>query len=198
MASRSSLRLASSPSVSYAVGISGIIAWGLGAVAGKAFVAGDPPGVTYTTAGAAATSSNTSPTHEAPAAAATTHHFDEVVWYRLRPGCGGAVLLALAWTRRRRQPHELQPETFVPTVAAAVFGIVGIWLIGQGVDNVILKTTVEAAVTSRAVSSPSSSPVVHHPDLQSVDDPGAAQRHGIAKTADRQICVLGAAFSHSG
>jgi hypothetical protein len=33
----------------------------------------------------------------------------------------------------------LQPETFVPTVAAAVFGIAGIGLISQGIDNVILK-----------------------------------------------------------
>ena len=28
----------------------------------------------------------------------------------------------------------------MPTVAAAVFGITGIWLVGQGIDNVILKT----------------------------------------------------------
>ena len=123
-----------------AVGISGIIAWGLGAAAGKAFVAGDPPGVTYTTARCRDFLEYV-PHARSCAAAATTHHFDEVVWYRLAAGLlGGAVLLALAWTRRRRQPQELQPETFVPTVAAAVFGIAGIWLIGQGVDNVMLKT----------------------------------------------------------
>jgi hypothetical protein len=123
-----------------AVGISGIIAWSLGAAAGKAFVAGDPPGVTYTTARCRDFLEYV-PHARSCAAAATTHHFDEVVWYRLAAGVlGGAVLLALAWARRRRQPHELQPETFVPTVAAAMFGIAGIWLIGQGVDNVILKT----------------------------------------------------------
>jgi hypothetical protein len=122
-----------------AVGISGIIAWGLGAAAGKAFVAGDPPGMTYTTARCRDFLEYV-PHARSCAAAATAHHFDEVVWYRLAAGVlGGAVLLALAWARRRRQPQELQPETFVPTVAAAVFGIAGIWLIGTGIDHVILK-----------------------------------------------------------
>jgi hypothetical protein len=122
-----------------AVGISGIIAWGLGAVAGKAFVAGNPPGVTYTTARCREFLEYV-PHARSCAAAATAHHFNEVVWYRLAAGVlGGAAFVALGWARRRRQPQELQPETFVPTVAAAVFGIAGIGLIGQGVDNVILK-----------------------------------------------------------
>jgi hypothetical protein len=122
-----------------AVGISGIIAWGLGAVAGKAFVAGNPPGVAYTTARCREFLEYV-PHARSCAAAATAHHFDEVVWYRVAAGVlGGAALVALGWARRRRQPQELQPETFVPTVAAAVFGIAGIGLIGQGVDNVILK-----------------------------------------------------------
>jgi hypothetical protein len=123
-----------------AVGFSGVIAWGLGAAAGKAFVAGDPPGMTYSTARCRDFLEYV-PHARSCAAAATTHHFDEVVWYRIAAGVlGGAVFLALAWARRHREPREVQPETFVPTVAAAVFGIAGIWLIGQGIDSVILKT----------------------------------------------------------
>jgi hypothetical protein len=123
-----------------AIGISGILAWGLGATAGKAFVAGDPPGVTYTAA-RCRDLLEYAPDTNSCAEAATTHHFDEVVWYRIAAGAlGCATFLALALVRRRRERRELQPETFAPTVAAAVFGISGIWLIGQGIDKVILKT----------------------------------------------------------
>lgn len=123
-----------------AIGISGNLAWGMGAVAGKAFVAGDPPGVTYTAARCRDFLEYV-PRAQSCTQAATTHHFDEVVWYRIAAGIlGGLVFAALAWVRRRRRPRELQPEAFVPTVAAAVFGITGIWLVGQGIDNVILKT----------------------------------------------------------
>src|SRR5437870_3226079 len=110
-----------------AIGISGLIAWGLGAVAGKAFVAGDPPGVTYT-AVRCRDFLEYAPHARSCTEAATAHHFDEVVWYRVAAGVLGCVVfLALVWARRRREPQELQPESFVPTVAAAVFGIAGIW-----------------------------------------------------------------------
>jgi hypothetical protein len=123
-----------------AIGISGIIAWGLGSTAGKAFVAGDPPGVTYTAA-RCRDFLEYAPNAPSCAAAATAHHFDEVVWYRGAAGVlGCGILLVLAWARRRREPRELQPESVVPTAAAAVFGIAGLWLIGQGIDTVVLKT----------------------------------------------------------
>jgi hypothetical protein len=123
-----------------ALGISGIVAWALGVAAGKAFVAGDPPGVTYTAARCRDLFEYV-PHARSCAQAATAHHFDEVVWYRIAAGALGCLaFLATAWARRRRVPRDLQPEAFVPTVAATVFGIAGIWLIGQGIDNLILKT----------------------------------------------------------
>ena len=123
-----------------AIGISGIIAWGLGSAAGKAFVAGDPLGVTYSAA-RCREFLEYAPHARSCAEAATAHHFGEVVWYRVAAGLVGCMILpALVWIGRRREPRQLQPESVVPSVAAAVFGIAGIWLVGQGIDSVILKT----------------------------------------------------------
>ena len=123
-----------------AIGVSGVIAWGLGDIAGKAFVAGDPSGVTYSAA-RCRDLLEYAPHAPSCAAAAAAHHFDEVVWYRVAAGVLGCVVfLALVWARRRREPRVLQPESFVPTVAAAVFGLAGIGLIGLGIDAVVLNT----------------------------------------------------------
>jgi hypothetical protein len=122
-----------------AIGVSGVIAWGMGTVAGKAFVAGDPPGVTYSAARCRDFLEYV-PHASSCVQAATTHHFGEVVWDRIAVGIfGGLVIATEAWARRRRQHRELQPETFIPTVAAAVFGLAGLWLIGQGIDAAVLK-----------------------------------------------------------
>jgi hypothetical protein len=126
-----------------AVGVSGLLAWGMGTVAGKGLVAGDPPGVTYSAA-RCADLREYAPQASNCAQAATEHHYGEVVDYRLAAGVlGGFVLAVSAWRRRRgrgAQQVDVLPELFVPTVAAAVAGMAGLLLTGQGVDLVVLKT----------------------------------------------------------
>ena len=121
-----------------AVGISGVLAWAMGSIAGRTFVAGDPPGVAYTAARCRDFLEYVPHAHTC-AQAATVHHFGEIVWYRTAAGIlGGLVLAALTWVQRHRTPQELEPETLIPTVAAAVFCIAGIMLMGRGIDIVIL------------------------------------------------------------
>jgi hypothetical protein len=123
-----------------AVGVSGLLAWGMGATVGKGFVAGDPPGVTYTTA-RCADFFEYAPHARSCEQAATEHHFGEVVDYRIGAGVLGVVALAVAaWWRRRRAQSDLLPPTLVPTVAATAAGIVGLWLCGQGLDFIVLRT----------------------------------------------------------
>lgn len=109
-----------------AVGMSGGVAAAMGSLWGKSFVAGDPHGITYT----AARCADFQEYHPRPTCeqAATAHHFDEVVGYRLDAGVLGLLGLgAYAVARRRRQQVRVGglPETFVPTVAAAVFAVGG-------------------------------------------------------------------------
>ena len=122
-----------------AIGVSGLVAWGLGALVGHTFVAGDPPGVAYTAA-RCRDLFEYAPHARTCAQAATTHHFSEIVFYRIAAGVlGGAVIGATFVLRRRRAPAELEPETLVPTVATAVFAVAGIGLIGEGIDLLVLK-----------------------------------------------------------
>jgi hypothetical protein len=126
-----------------AVGVSGALSAGLGATAGHAFVAGDPPGVHYTAA-RCADLREYAPGARTCGAAATEHHFGEVVDYRVAAGALGAVLLggvAVARRRRRRagsgEPAVL-PRAFVPTVGATVFGGAAAALGAQAVDLAVV------------------------------------------------------------
>jgi len=117
-----------------AIGASGGVAYIFGLVAGKAFVAGDAPGVTYTSErcddffrfdpGAADCME-----------AATAHHFDEVVGYRVDAGVLG-VLSLLGWAawrwRHRPGPQRILPAAFAPAVAVGSFGVAGFGLAGLG------------------------------------------------------------------
>ncbi|HEY7133833.1 MAG TPA: hypothetical protein VIB48_02100 [Acidimicrobiia bacterium] len=123
-----------------AIGVSGLLAWGMGALGSKGFVAGDPPGVTYTAA-RCADFFEYEPHATSCEQAATEHHFGEIVMYRSAAGVLGAVVLAVAVRRRRRRPpSDVLPDTLVPTVAATVAGVAGLWLCGQGVDSIVLRT----------------------------------------------------------
>ena len=88
-----------------AIGMSGLVAAGLGAVRGWEFVAGDPAGLTYSAARCAQY------LREAPAAvdcraAALVDHYSEVVDQRVVAGVVGAIVLLgyLVWRRRGGAP----------------------------------------------------------------------------------------------
>lgn len=117
-----------------AIGVSGFVAWVMGLIAGKAFVAGDTPGVTYTAA-RCRDFLEYAPNARTCTEAAAIHHFTEVVWYRVVAGVLGALgLVAWRWVRRRRGPSTLQPQSLVPTVGCVLFGTAAVVLLGQGVD----------------------------------------------------------------
>jgi hypothetical protein len=115
-----------------AIGASGALAAGLGAAFGKTFIAGDPPGITYTPA-RCADYREYHPEAGDCAAAATAHHFDEVVEYRLAAGVLGALTLA-GWAVLRRRLHRfavrgILPEGFTAIAGAALFGVAAVGLL---------------------------------------------------------------------
>jgi hypothetical protein len=106
-----------------AIGLSGLLADGLGLAFGKSFVAGDAPGVTYT-AKRCAQYLSFEPHARTCAEAAIAHHFGEVVWYRIAAGVLGVVVLAGWALERRRSRGRLRGGTlgrsFPLTVGAAL------------------------------------------------------------------------------
>jgi hypothetical protein len=122
-----------------AVGASGVLAAGLGLVFGQGFVAGDPPGVTYTAA-RCAEYQEYEPRAPTCAAAATAHHFGEVVGNQLAAGILGLIALALHRAarrvlRRRGTYGQLLPDGFTATVGASVFGVAAALLLLQSAGS---------------------------------------------------------------
>ena len=106
-----------------AIGLSGLLADAFGRAFGRAFVAGDAPGVTYT-AERCAEYLSLEPHARTCREAAVAHHFGEVVGYRLAAGVLGVLLLAgwAAWRRRshvRARPSVLG-RSFALTVGATL------------------------------------------------------------------------------
>jgi hypothetical protein len=119
-----------------AIGVSGVLAFGFGLVAGRAFVAGDPPGVTHS-AQSCREFLEDAPHARTCAEAAAKHHFTDVIWDRVGAGVLGGVLVAaaIALRNRRRPGSAVQlPEALVPTIATVTFSVVGVWLVYRGVD----------------------------------------------------------------
>jgi hypothetical protein len=117
-----------------AIGVSGMLAFGFGLVAGRAFVAGDAPGVTHS-AQSCREFHEDAPHARTCAEAAAKHHFADVIWDRVGAGAVGGLLLAvaLALGSRRRAGSLLRlPETLVPTIATLTFSVVGVWLVDHG------------------------------------------------------------------
>lgn len=117
------------------IGLSGWMSVAIGAIFGKAFIAGDGPGVTYT-AERCADLRSFHPEAASCAAAATAHHFDEVVGYRQDLGMlgllGAAALLVLM--RRGVVARWLLtgplPGSVPPIVSAVLFGAFAAGLTG--------------------------------------------------------------------
>jgi len=106
-----------------AIGASGFVAAGMASTFGARFVAGSPPGVTYTGERCAEFQEYYAGECEV---AATAHHADEVVQYRLAAGALGLLALA-AWLLLRRFAAGLVevrhlPRGLAPAAGAGVFG----------------------------------------------------------------------------
>jgi hypothetical protein len=123
-----------------AIAASGLVAWGLDAAFGDAFVAGDTPGVTYTAARCADLA------EYAPAAstceeAAATHHAGEVIEYRIATLVFAlAAGLAYLAVRRTGAVPDAAPAAFEPTVGATAFGLAGAGLLALGANQLVLGT----------------------------------------------------------
>jgi hypothetical protein len=119
-----------------AIGVSGILAFGLGVVEGRAFVAGSAPGVTYS-AQSCREFIEEAPHARTCAEAAAKEHFAGVIWHRIAAGAVVAVLLAVATGLRRRRrngPTATLPDALVPAIATATFAVAGVWIGARGVD----------------------------------------------------------------
>jgi hypothetical protein len=107
-----------------AIGFSGALAWGLGAVTDKDFVWSEPPGVTYT-AERCQDFFRFYPEANTCTDAATAHHYDEVVYQRMHIGVLGLLALAAYFVLRRWRRPRRMPAAFAPTIGAALFGLAG-------------------------------------------------------------------------
>jgi len=118
-----------------AVGVSGVLAAAADAAFGDRFVAGDLPGITYTTARCAELREY-APTATSCAAAAAAHHTTEVIWYRIAAGVAGVGLLAVWWWQwRRRGPYPR--SGLLAVVGAATFGLGAAAFGGLALDALI-------------------------------------------------------------
>ena len=124
-----------------AIGVSGGAAAVFGAVGGRNFVAGDPPGTHYSAA-RCADYLEYAPRARTCEQAATEHHYGEVVEYRLAAGVLGLLSLGVVGLARRRRPNlvatDRLPVAFDDTVALMAFGGAAVVLLGYGVDQLAL------------------------------------------------------------
>ena len=122
--------------------MSGIVAAIFGSAFGRSFVAGDPPGVTYT-ATRCADFLGYSPGAKTCEQAATWHHYGEVVQYRLAAGLLGLLLLAVYLLARRKlrgDPTAL-PWGFEATIGTAMYGAAALYLLATSANAAVLHET---------------------------------------------------------
>jgi hypothetical protein len=125
-----------------AIALSGGLAAIFASAFGRTFVAGDPPGTTYTAA-RCADFFEYSPGATSCEQAATWHHVTEVVWYRLDAGMLGLLLLgAYAVARRiRRSRSDVLPPGFEATVGAAMYAAAAVYLLGTSFNSAMANQT---------------------------------------------------------
>jgi len=121
------------------IGVSGVLAAGMQAAFGAGFLAGDLPGVTYT-ADRCAYLKEYAPSSASCAEAAALHHSDETITYRLAAGVLGLPLIGLWVVARRRGSRrgEGLPAGMVAGAGCALFGVVGLALLAQGLELVAI------------------------------------------------------------
>jgi len=117
------------------IGVSGVLAAGMQAAFGAGFLAGDLPGVAYT-ADRCADLQEYAPSGATCEEAAALHHSDETVTYRLAAGVLGLLLLGMWVVARRRTAARGDglPSGMVEAAGCAVFGVVGLALLAQGLE----------------------------------------------------------------
>ena len=117
------------------IGVSGVVAAGMQAAFGARFVAGDLPEVSYTADRCAELKEYAPPSASCEEAAAL-HHADETVTYRLAAGVLGLLLLGI-WVLVRRGGalgSGRLPDGLVAGAGCALFGVVGLALLAQGLE----------------------------------------------------------------
>ena len=130
-----------------AIGVSGLLAGGLGAAFGKTFVSGDGPGVAYAPDRCAEFQEYyPAPTCEA---AATLHHFDEVVSYRVAAGVLGLLAVAALAAIARFRPALVRDAgldpAVVPAVGAVLFGLGALALLAMGTGPLLFQRATAGA-----------------------------------------------------
>ena len=137
------------------IATSGLIAAGMSALLGPAFVAGDLPGSTYT-AERCADLEEYAPSATTCNEAAAIHHADEVVTYRIAVGVLAVPFLGAWWLARSRWRTARIPPTLTPAAGLAAFGVVGLALTALALNAAAqgLDTGVGAYLSAAIVAIP--------------------------------------------
>jgi hypothetical protein len=116
-----------------AIGISGLVAYGMGRAYGRSFVSGDRPGVSYSHARCADYLEYESHAGTCERAA-TLHHFGETVGYRMDAGILGLIVLAgYGIFRRRERSLRARRIQLTALIATVSFSVAALGLLGQSV-----------------------------------------------------------------
>lgn len=135
-----------------AIGISGVIAWAVAAIAGTSAVFGDVPGTHYS-ASTCAHFLAVQPTAKTCTAAALLEGRDDALLQRWAMGVLGVLLLAAwLWFRRRTRPSGPDLRTPAALIGVVSFGAAGVFLTGYGIDRAVINTGSGQWISAGAVA----------------------------------------------